>query len=771
MSGKYRKGIAALYALLIIGGLALLIHYFISSPLKTSILDMIPETENTPATRAAYHTLSRSLESRLVILVAAKKPKSAIRAADDLCMRLTNAHTFFSDVTCRVDDTMKKKFFDTFFPARWSLLSPEIRQMAITDNQSALAQKTVQRLYALFSGGPSSLIEADPYFLFEDYFMSLPNLTGAFSPRDGHLVLEEKTRTWVLITATGKDGAFSGNGASEMVDTVDAAIRSATAKTPEAKILWTGMARYAAKAANGARREVSIIGTGSIIGVVCLLLLAFSSFRELVFGLIPIVAGIILAVVVTWSLFGELHLITLVFGASLVGVCIDYSFHYFAHNLATSTSPKNVLHEVFPGITLGMATSVIGYVALLIAPFPGFKQMAIFASAGLVGAWAAVVLWFPYLPFTQRKRPLPRLWFWTRRYTHMLHPGHLRWAILLCIPFAVAVPFVQANDDIRLLRGEFPTLEHEESQIARLMKTFDKSRFLVVQAVTDEALAQKEEHVLSELQPLIRSGAIGNAVAMAQLVPSLQVQKENRRFLRRFTNGNTAKSLFEHMGWEGTDIRRITRMIDQSKPLRAQDIATMPGFALLGKLRLGKVGDNRASVILFQNIRDESGIRAAIHNETGVTYVNKVQTVTSLFTRYRHLSALLVGAAYVAILIFLMVRYGVRRGMQIILPPLMTAILLLGGMSLLQVEVNLFTFFALIIVLAIGIDYTLFFAESRDTAPTVFAISLSGMTTILSFGLLALSQNPALRTFGVTVLVGIFLAMCLSPLSQKREFI
>ena len=75
-------------------------------------------------------------------------------------------------------------------------------------------------------------------------------------------------------------------------------------------------------------------------------------------------------------------------------------------------------------------------------------------------------------------------------------------------------------------------------------------------------------------------------------------------------------------------------------------------------------------------------------------------------------------------------------------------------------------------VLGIGIDYTLFFAENRhvdqqQTRSTLLSISLSAATTLLSFGLLALSDTLAIHSFGITVLTGIIVAWLLAPMSMN----
>ncbi|MBN2718663.1 MAG: hypothetical protein JXX14_22650 [Deltaproteobacteria bacterium] len=746
----------------------LLIRFVANPIVKTGILDLIPITENTPVTQAAYNALTHALEGRIVILVAAPKKREAIRGADTIAARLNQQKDLFSSVTCRVDDRAQKAFFDTFFPARWSILSPENRARVLANKSQPFVDNAIQRLYAMISGVPSSLIAEDPFFLFEDYLSSLPRAAGDFTLEDNHLVLEGEQMSWVLLSATGKKGVFSGTGAVTMVSAVDGIIEKVRQTQPLHDVVWTGMARYGAEASSLAQREISIIGTGSLFGVILLLLLAFADVRELVYGVIPIAAGLVLAIVATVIVFGYVHLITLVFGASLVGVCIDYSFHYFAHRLENGAG-QDTLSKVLPGITLGMITSVVGYIALLVAPFPGLQQMAIFSAVGLVGAYSTVLCLFPCLPFSTRLRRLPRAWQWVQRFVDAFSPRYFALAIVAAIPFAAAIPFLHADDDVRLLRGEFPVLEAEERIISDKSGGFDKSRFVVLWASTEEALAQKEEQLLTRLTHLKSLGKIGDCFSASQLVPSLKVQRENRAFMIRLAKSAAAAKLYGHMGWEAADRNALLHRINSAPLLKFGDIPQLNITALFSRLRLGRVGKDVASVVLLRDITDPMAIQRTIADIGQTRYIDKVATVSSVFTSYRHIASILVALAYAVILVFLMFRYGVKRGGRIIAPPMLTALIMLGGMSMLQIHVNIFTFLALIIVLAIGIDYTLFFAESDETGPTGFAIALSGITTMLSFGLLALSRNPALKTFGGTLLVGILLAVVLSPLSRTLE--
>ncbi|WP_334131654.1 hypothetical protein, partial [Silanimonas lenta] len=68
------------------------------------------------------------------------------------------------------------------------------------------------------------------------------------------------------------------------------------------------------------------------------------------------------------------------------------------------------------------------------------------------------------------------------------------------------------------------------------------------------------------------------------------------------------------------------------------------------------------------------------------------------------------------------------------------------------------------LLLGVGIDYGIFLLEHQDDGASWLAVSLGAASTLLAFGLLALSQTPALHGFGLTMLVGVGAVWALSPL-------
>jgi predicted exporter len=66
---------------------------------------------------------------------------------------------------------------------------------------------------------------------------------------------------------------------------------------------------------------------------------------------------------------------------------------------------------------------------------------------------------------------------------------------------------------------------------------------------------------------------------------------------------------------------------------------------------------------------------------------------------------------------------------------------------------------SLLLVISMGVDFGIFFVDTTDTleesARTMVSILTAAVTTILSFGLLGLSDSPGLAALGVTVTLGV----------------
>jgi predicted exporter len=66
-----------------------------------------------------------------------------------------------------------------------------------------------------------------------------------------------------------------------------------------------------------------------------------------------------------------------------------------------------------------------------------------------------------------------------------------------------------------------------------------------------------------------------------------------------------------------------------------------------------------------------------------------------------------------------------------------------------------------------GVDYGIFLTDAppEHPGPALVSITLSCLSTVLSFGALALSKAPALSALGSTIALGVLLSLILAPTS------
>ncbi len=129
---------------------------------------------------------------------------------------------------------------------------------------------------------------------------------------------------------------------------------------------------------------------------------------------------------------------------------------------------------------------------------------------------------------------------------------------------------------------------------------------------------------------------------------------------------------------------------------------------------------------------------------------------------------LLVLVCVVAIFIF-SVKFGIKLAIGIVSVPASSILLTLASLGVVGSPLSLFHALALILVLGIGIDYSLFFASVKSSSPAkasgvMMAVLMSACSTLLAFGLLAFSQTNAIHYFGLTLLFGIGFTFLLAPL-------
>ncbi len=747
---------AAIWLLLALAVVASCIGQIVAAgrlPLQTNLLALLPPTERNPVAEEAIDRLADSAGGRVIILVGGKDSSQASAAAREFATELRQSDAL-KNIVAELPPFNPRQINDFYLPYRFNLLAAADR-IALTAGHVDLGERLQRKLYTPFRAGLTLSPADDPFGFTDDWLATLPLNNFRLAPENGVLVTHEKgkqdNRTWVFVSAELPDSAYDGTLQQRVSDAVTRAEDSLKTKHAGIDILRMGTVFYASAARQSAEREFDLIGAGSLLGLLGLLYLVFRSLRPLALGLLSVGFGIGAAVALSIATFGELHLITLVFGASLIGEAIDYATQYFAAHLGAGKDWDAIagLRRIAPGLAIALATSLLGYGALLPALLvrPGTRD-----------------------PETAVAYPRKFLAGWQK------HMNPRRCLILAGLLLVIAIPGwqrLEGNDDIRLLISRPASLVAQEEKIRELTGFANSSQFFLVEGDTVDAVLAREEQLAARLDHLVTQGGISAYQAISAFVPSPERQQANRKLWQdKFFADETGLRRLLAASELRDDIadRQIADFhASAGTTLTVDDWLRSPLSLPYRHLWLGKTPQGFATIVIPQGAANLDQLAKAADGLTGVALVDKAGSVSRLFHDYRRWGALWLLGAFALVLGVLSLRYGLRQAAVTLFPTVLAVAVSLGIFGYMHAPLTLFNLMALMLVLGVGVNYAIFLREgirsdSKTAAATLAGVLLSAGTTLLSFGLLAFSSMPALSGFGLTLLVGVGIAVLLAPM-------
>jgi predicted exporter len=534
---------------------------------------------------------------------------------------------------------------------------------------------------------------------------------------------------------------------------------------PQIQFLQSGIIFFAADSARTAQADIGLITTGSGIAVILLFLWIFRSAKSLVIPVVSMFLGPLFALCVCQLLFGSIHIITIVFGASLIGVVGDYSLHFYyfyntapgAENHSAENKSSEKTLKLYRALLLSLITSVIGYGALALSGLEALKQVAVFSGLGLVYSWLMVIVIGSSLIKGDKVRIhddflqkiIARL---LQIFARLGYSGYICVALLLFIGLlAFNRLSLPANDSPKAFFALNPDLVAQEKLISGLVSTHEPSSFIVIDADNAQELYNRIE----SLQKILGDDA-ADLLGVHNFFPSPAQQALNYAANQRLyaENGIAAQFLQQHP-INTISAKELSESYANSKSMplspaeffSRQDLS-LPPFWIESGTRI-------YSFILIPKTLDTTKLAERLSKLEHVKFVSAIADIeTSLKQlRFSALQLLFVALALISVLVFF--QYKLWATLKIMAVPVLSIVLCLCGLAALGIPITLFHIMALFLVLGLSMDYVIFAAEmSEDSVATLTAIVLAATTSLLSFGLLVFSSLPAVSAFGITVILG-----------------
>jgi predicted exporter len=175
-----------------------------------------------------------------------------------------------------------------------------------------------------------------------------------------------------------------------------------------------------------------------------------------------------------------------------------------------------------------------------------------------------------------------------------------------------------------------------------------------------------------------------------------------------------------------------------------------------------------ALVTLLGGVRDVGVLRSHLEGIPGVFLLDQKSFLDEAYGRFRTRTLEMIGVGLGVVFLIVHLRYRrVRLSLAAFLPAILAVAVSLAFLAMLGMPLNLLHLVGVLLVLSMGADYGIFVVESRDDAEelgaTLVSLVVAMLSTVLSFGLLGMSTNPALAALGITAGLGTLLSVVFAP--------
>ena len=738
------------------------------APLSANLMALVPGDAPDALQLRAEQRMQEPLNREMLVLVGSADRQQAINMAQQLGEQW-QASGLFEQVQWNLQADLPA-LREQLLRGRLAMLSAADREQLIA-HPDAFIEQRVQALFDPFTG--FSLVPS------QDDWLGLTGRIQNSQPQrgavqldigSGALMAHADGKQWVLLRARTQGNAFDLTLPMQVAALLEQS--RAQAATQQVELLAASGLLYAASGQQQASREITWVGGGATVGILLLLLLAFRRWRVLL-AFVPVLVGMLFGAVACVAFFGSMHVMTLVLGSSLIGVAVDYPLHYLSKSW--SLKPWRswpALRLTLPGLSLSLATSCIGYLALAFTPFPALTQIAIFSAAGLVGAYLSAVCLLPALLNGVVLRPAQ----WPLNVAQFLL--NARQALLKKVPtpalLALLLMFCAAGlwqlnskNDIRQWVSAPPQLMTQAQAIARITGYQPTSQFFLVRADSEQQLLERHAALSERLDALIGKGTLQGYLALNQLVSPPREQQRLRAAL---------SALPRH--WQpllalGVPLAALQNELAQLQALPEQRIDAALNGPLAEPWRLlwlGRDADGVAAMVSLQGLNDASLLREQARDLPGVELVDRLGDLNSVFAATQISAAELKLLSCALIVLLLIAPFGLGGAVRIVALPLLAALCSLASLGWLGQPLTLFSLFGLLLVTAISVDYAILMREQiGGAAVSLLGTLLAALTTWLSFGLLAVSSTPAVSNFGLSVSLGLAFSFILAPWAARQE--
>jgi predicted exporter len=538
------------------------------------------------------------------------------------------------------------------------------------------------------------------------------------------------------------------------------------------------------------RHDVNRAILWATLGIVLLLLAAFSHPLVGLMAMLPALAGTVMAFFVFSLFHHSISIMVLGFGGAIISITVD---HGIAYMLFMDSDDENgarlASREIRAVGLLAVLTSVGAFSVLAFSGFAVFEQLGLFTAMGIGFSFVFVHTVFPRLmPGLRHAAPRarPRLSRIVDRLASTGKPG----LILALAAAAVLAFFIRPHfdTDLKAMNSVSQATRAADDLMSAVWGDIFSNVYIMIEAPDLNALQDKNDRLLAQLDTETHAGAIVSAVTPSRFFPGRRRSEDNFAAWRRFWNpariAAVAASLNRDgaaLGFAGGAFAPFLKML--AAP--SYNPAPIPPDVrpLLGISK--DKSDGRW--------RQVTRITPGRHFENQRFY-NRLSPLATIFDPAlfsQHMGRLLFGTFLKMLviigvsLVLLLMLFFADTGLLLtaLLPLAFAFVCTLGSLGLLGRPLDIPALMLAVVILGMGVDYTLFMIRGYQRyrrfdhphfAVVRMAIFMAAASTLVGFAVLLTADHHLLQSAGLISFFGIGYcllgALLILPPLLKRRF-
>lgn len=758
---------------------ALAVLFFCGKRFKinTNLFDILPDTNSSREVSDADSILNEKNGHVFIVFVKSNSFEKSKSSALELynLLEKPESKNCFEKISLEVDDNIVSEIKEYYFKNRYFLLDEKVAENL--DTQEGLEDFLLDSQMCIFNNLASvENIEQDPFALSE---IELNNTLGnvmnngtSMSLYDGVLSASKNNDCYVMLRGSLSQEGASITNKNSGVKKIYSAVENLKSKPENSGVdfIYSGIPFHSYESSSSAQNEITIISIVSMLLIILLCIYFFRNILPVVSSVLAIILSAIFALSSVLLVFGQIHILTFVFGTTLIGTCLDYSVHFFVRWKGDTNlnSGEEIRKSLFKGITLSLVSTEICYLLLCFAPFTLLKQVAVFSFSGILSSYLTVICLYPLFKTPTKKQKIPLTDLIEKLQTKCTKKSIKRILfatifVVLSLVLVFSWKNVRIENDLKSFYSMKDKLLQDEIEANKILDSGSQGWYFIVRGNSEDDLLEKEKELCKKLDAFIKQEKKSKMTynASSKYIPTRTQQEKSFASFENLFGEILNQYILLDYNLSQAQILKSNLINDYySQKGNYVSFDTIPEFIkeTLSNLWLGNIDGKWFSVVMPMHFENSDYCQQLASENENVFFMNRVSDVGKELNVLTKQMLIYISIAFVIMLIIMLLLYNWKKVFKILVIPIMTVYACISILSACNVPLGFFSVTGIILVFGLSIDYIIYAIENSKALNSV-AIILSFVSSAISFGALALSSFAPVYMFGLTVFVGLTTAI------------